>query len=72
MRADGVFGKPEICEPLGDRSVKYAIHIAANERLVGDLDEWRTRPVGRPSHNPVIGYKGFLSQAESGRRRDGW
>jgi len=45
--------------------VNYAIRIPANENLERDVAELLTRPVGRPSHKPVVWYKGFLYQAES-------
>jgi len=33
--------------------------------LERDIAELLTRPVGRPSHKPVVRYKSFLYQAES-------
>jgi hypothetical protein len=30
-----------------------------------DIEELLTRPVGRPSHQPIVWYKGFLYQAAS-------
>ena len=45
--------------------MKYAIRIPANENLERDISELLTRPVGRPSHKPVVWYKGFLYQAAS-------
>ena len=45
--------------------VKYAIRIPANENLQRDIEELLTRPVGRPSHKPVVWYKSFLYQAAS-------
>jgi len=42
------------------RGVKHAIRIPANENLKRDIAELPTRPVGRLSHQPVVGYKGFL------------
>ena len=45
--------------------MKYAIRIPANENLERDIAELLTRPVGRPSHKPVVWYKGFLYQAAS-------
>jgi hypothetical protein len=45
--------------------VKYAIRIPANDSLERDIAELLTRPVGRPSHKPVVWYKGFLYQAAS-------
>jgi hypothetical protein len=41
------------------------ILIPANDSLERDIAELLTRPVGRPSHKPVVWYKGFLYQAAS-------
>ena len=65
FRADAAFAKPEIYEALEERGVKYAIRIPANDSLELDIAELLTRPVGRPSHKPVVWYKGFLYQAAS-------
>ena len=67
VRADAAFAKPEIYEALEERDVKYAIRIPANENLERDIAELLKRPVGRPSHKPVVWYTGFLYQAEIGR-----
>ena len=63
FRADAAFAKPEIYEALEQRGVKYAIRIPANDSLERDIAELLTRPVGRPSHKPVVWYKSFLYQA---------
>jgi hypothetical protein len=65
FRADAAFAKPEIYEALEASGVKYAIRIPANDSLERDIAELLTRPVGRPSHKPVVWYKGFLYQAAS-------
>jgi Transposase DDE domain group 1 len=65
FRADAAFAKPEIYEALEEREVKCAIRIPANESLERDIAELLKRPVGRPSHKPVVWYKGFLYQAAS-------
>jgi hypothetical protein len=65
FRADTAFAKPEIYEVLEERGVKYAIRIPSNDNLERDIEELLTRPVGRPSHKPVIWYKSFLYQAAS-------
>ncbi len=65
FRADAAFAKPEIYEALEDRGVKYAIRIPSNESLERNIAKLLTRPVGRPSHKPVVWYKGFLYQAAS-------
>ncbi len=65
FRADAAFAKPEIYEALEERGVKSAIRIPANDSLERDIAELLTRPVGRPSHKPVVWYKSFLYQATS-------
>ena len=35
------------------------------ERIVRDIEELLTRPVGCPCHKPIVWYKGFLYQAAS-------
>jgi len=65
FRADAAFAKPEIYEALEERGVQYAIRIPANDNLERDIAELLTRPVGRPSHQPVVWYKSFLYQAAS-------
>lgn len=52
-------------EKVWERGVKYAIRIPANDSLERNIAELLTWPVGRPSHKPVVRYKGFLYQAES-------
>jgi hypothetical protein len=56
FRADAAFAKPEIYEALEERGVMYAIRIPANDSLERDIAELLTRPVGRPSHKPVVWY----------------
>jgi len=68
FRADAAFAKPEIYEALEERGVKYAIRLPANECLERDIAKLLTRPVGRPSHKPLVRYKGFLCQAESWKK----
>jgi len=65
FRADAAFANPEIYEALEERGVKYAIRLPANDSLERDIAELLTRPVGRPSHKPVVWYKSFLYQAAS-------
>jgi hypothetical protein len=50
---------------LESRGVKYAICIPTNENLVRDVAEPLPRPVGHPSHKPIVWYKGFLYRAAS-------
>jgi hypothetical protein len=65
FRADAAFAKLEIYEALEEHGVKYAIRIPANENLERDIAELLKRPLGRPSHKPVVWSKGFLYQAAS-------
>jgi hypothetical protein len=50
-------------EVLEECGVKYAIRIPGNENLERDIAKLLMRPVGRPSHKPVIWYKSFLKTA---------
>jgi hypothetical protein len=68
FRGDAGFAKPEIYEALEERGVRYAIRLPANDNLLRDIEELLTRPVGRPSHKPVVWYKGFLYRAASWKR----
>jgi hypothetical protein len=65
FRADATFAKPEVHEALEELDVEYAIRIPANEDLERHVAESLPRPVGRPSHKPVVRYKSFLYRAES-------
>src|SRR5215470_142128 len=65
FRGDAAFAGPEVYEALEERGVKYAIRIPANDSLERDIAELLPRPVGRPSHKPLVEYKGFLYQAAS-------
>jgi hypothetical protein len=73
FRADAAFAKPEIYEALEERGLKYAIRIPANNGLERDIAELLTRPVGRPSHQPVIWDKGSrrVHRYESGNAKGG-
>jgi hypothetical protein len=39
--------------------------LPTNDNLLRDIEELLTRPVGRPSYQPIVWYKGFLYQAVS-------
>ena len=65
FRADAAFAKPELYEALEERDVKYAIRLPANDNLQRNITELLTRPVGRPSHKPVVRFKSFLYQPAS-------
>jgi hypothetical protein len=65
FRADAAFAKPEIYDALEERGVKYAIRFPANDKLQRDIEELLRRPVGRPTHKPIMWYKGFLYPAAS-------
>jgi len=65
VRADAAFAKLEIYEALEKRKVWYAIRIPSNDILEREVAELLRRPVGRPSHTPVVRYKSFQYQAAS-------
>ncbi len=68
FRADAAFARPELYEPLEEREARYTIRLAANGELERKLARWLKRPVGRPSHQPVVRYQSFLYQAASWKR----
>jgi hypothetical protein len=73
FRADAAFAKPELYEALEEREVKYAIRLPANDNLQRNITELLTRPVGRPSHKPVVRYKSSFSiRRRVGRWPGGW
>src|SRR5216683_225527 len=59
FRADAAFAKPELYEALEEWDVKYAIRLPGNDNLQRNITELLTRPVGRPSHKPVVRFKSF-------------
>ena len=63
FRGDAAFAKLEIYEALEEREVKSAIRIPANVSLEREIAELLPRPVGRPSHRPLVEDKGFLYRA---------
>jgi hypothetical protein len=65
FRADAAFTKPELYGALEERDVKYAIRLPANDNLQRNITELLTRPVGRPSHKPVVRYRILLYEAVS-------
>ena len=65
VRADAAFAKPELYEALEGRDVKYAIRIPSNDTLEQAVAELLRRPVGRPSHKPLVRYQSFRYQAAS-------
>jgi hypothetical protein len=68
FRADAAFANPELYEYLEAEGFEYAIRLPANDALQRDIEPLLTRPVGRPSHAPVVWYAGFLYQAKSWNR----
>jgi hypothetical protein len=60
---DAAFAKPEICEALEERKVKYTIRLPANDNLERKVAQLLKRPVGRPSYKPVVRYRSFFYQA---------
>jgi Transposase DDE domain group 1 len=65
VRADAAFAKPEISEALEERGVTSALRLPAHNSLEREIAELLTRPVGRPSQQPVVWYQRFRTQAAS-------
>lgn len=64
VRADAAFAKPDLYEALEKLGVKYAIRIPSNDSLEQAVSGLLRRPVGRPSHKPVVRFQSFRYQAE--------
>lgn len=64
VRADPAFAKPDLYEALEKLGVKYAIRIPSNDSLEQAVSGLLRRPVGRPSHKPVVRFQSFRYQAE--------
>jgi|TARA_B100001964_G_scaffold50965_1_gene57503 hypothetical protein len=65
FRGDAAFAIPEMFCFLEDERFKYAIRIKANAVLMEKISHIMTRPVGRPSFNPIVFYHSFQYQAGS-------
>jgi len=65
VRADAAFALPAVYEALERREVRYAIRLPANDVLMRQIEDLLTRPRGRPSHAPLVRYRGFQYQAAS-------
>src|SRR5262249_54064958 len=65
VRADAAFAPPTVYEALEHREVRYAIRLPANDVLMRQIEDLLTRPRGRPSHAPLVRYRGFQYQAAS-------
>jgi hypothetical protein len=59
VRADAAFAMPALYEALERRRVRYAIRLPANDVLERRIEDLLTRPRGRPSHAPLVRYRGF-------------
>ena len=68
VRGDAAFARPEVYESVEARGAGYAIRLPANPKLEREITELRKRPVGRPSHRPVVRYKSFFHRAASWKR----
>ena len=65
FRGDAAFARQELYEYLEDEGYLYAIRQPANGVLQREIEPFLTRPVGRPSHKPVVRYHSFQYQAVS-------
>ena len=72
FRGDAAFARPELYEALEEWEVKYAIRLPANPNLERNLTELLKRPVGRPSHRPLVRYQSFSIRRRVGATRAGW
>lgn len=65
FRGDAAFANPALYRLLEEEGYRYAIRIKANTVLEREIEHLLTRPVGRPSHKPMVFYHSFQYQAKS-------
>jgi hypothetical protein len=68
FRGDAAFANPELYEYLERESFSYAIRLPANGTLMGNIESFLVRPVGRPAERPQVRYRDFEYQAKSWNR----
>jgi len=65
FRGDAAFANPHVYEYLEAEGYLYAIRLPANDVLQRQVEPLLTRPVGRPSNEPVVWFADFMYQADS-------
>jgi len=65
FRGDAAFAIPGLYKLLEAEGYRYAIRLKANPILEQQITYLLTRPVGRPSHKPLVRYHHFTYQAKS-------
>jgi hypothetical protein len=65
FRGDAAFAIPGLYQLLEAEGYRYAIRLKANPILERKITHLLTRPVGRPSHKPLVRYHHFTYQAKS-------
>jgi len=65
FRGDAAFAIPVLYELLEAEGYRYTIRLKANPILEQQITHLLTRPVGRPSHKPLVRYHHFTYQAKS-------
>ncbi len=65
FRGDAAFATPGRYELLESEGYRYTIRLKANPILEQQITHLLTRPVGRPSHKPLVRYHHFTYRANS-------
>jgi hypothetical protein len=65
FRGDAAFANPDLYEYLERENFSYAIRLPANDTLMGKIELFLVRPVGRPAERPHVRYRDFDYQAKS-------
>jgi hypothetical protein len=65
FRGDAAFANPDLYEYLERENFSYAIRLPANDTLMGNIESFLVRPVGRPAERPHVRYRDFDYQAKS-------
>jgi hypothetical protein len=65
FRGDSAFAGPKLLRLLEQEKFRYAIRLKANPVLERKIAPLLKRPVGRPSHKPMVFYRSYRNQAGS-------
>jgi hypothetical protein len=69
FRGDEAFGNPNVYSYLEFERYSYAIRLHSNDILNREIEQFMTRPVGRPPRTPIVLYHEFMYQAAAWDRQ---
>jgi hypothetical protein len=69
FRGDAAFGNPNVYSYLEVERYGYAIRLRSNDILNREIEQFMTRPVGRPPRAPIVHYHEFMYKATAWDRQ---